>query len=90
MIQCYRLRITGRVQGVFYRQSAVAEARRLGISGFIQNEADASVYAEAAGSPEALAAFIAWCRRGPAQAHVEEVSAQAIEANAYDGFQIRR
>ena len=69
----YSIRVTGKVQGVFYRASARAEAERLGLKGFVRNESDGSVYAEAEGEAEALELFLAWCRRGPPHARVDAV-----------------
>ena len=70
------LQISGRVQGVTYRESARREALRLGLSGWVRNCPDGSVEAVAEGSPDALEAFVAWCHRGPAYAKVEAVAVQ--------------
>ncbi|MBF5044381.1 acylphosphatase [Aggregicoccus sp. 17bor-14] len=70
------LQITGRVQGVFYRESARREALRLGLAGWVRNRPDGSVEAVAEGAPDALDAFVAWCRQGPTQAHVQDVRVQ--------------
>lgn len=70
------LQITGRVQGVFYRESARREALRLGLSGWVRNRPDGSVEAVAEGAPDALDAFVAWCRQGPTQARVQDVQVQ--------------
>ena len=68
-----RLRIRGRVQGVFYRDSTRREARRLGLRGWVCNRSDGSVEAVAQGPPEQVAALIDWCHEGPALARVLEV-----------------
>jgi acylphosphatase len=83
------IRVTGRVQGVFYRASARAEAERLGLRGFVRNEPDGSVYAEAEGEREALARFAAWCRRGPPHARVESVAIEEREIEGFEGFRIQ-
>lgn len=67
------LHIKGRVQGVFFRASARDEARRLGLTGWIRNEADGSVTAEAQGPAAPLQAFVTWCHKGPAAANVTAV-----------------
>jgi acylphosphatase len=85
----YALRITGKVQGVFYRASARAEAERLGLSGFVRNEPDGSVYAEAEGAQEALERFVEWCRRGPPHARVDGVAKSEGPARDYQGFRVR-
>jgi len=66
-----RLRVTGLVQGVFYRQSTAGEAARLGLAGTVRNLADGSVEVVAEGSREAVLALVAFCRRGPPSARVE-------------------
>jgi acylphosphatase len=66
-----RLRVTGLVQGVFYRQSTALEAARLGLSGAVRNLSDGSVEVEAEGVRSAVEALVAWCCRGPPSARVE-------------------
>jgi acylphosphatase len=85
----YSIRVTGRVQGVFYRASARAEAERLGLDGFVRNEPDGSVYAEAEGEKETLERFVEWCRRGPPQAEVGAVEIAIGTPRGYQGFRIR-
>jgi acylphosphatase len=83
------LRICGRVQGVFYRRDARQEAQRLGLSGFVRNEPDDSVYAEAEGPEEKVGAFIRWCRKGPPHAVVESVETEELHVQGNDGFVVR-
>ena len=83
------LRITGRVQGVFYRRETQREALRLGLSGFVRNEDDGSVYAEAEGENSAVGALIRWCRRGPANARVEGVSFAEVAPQGDAGFHVK-
>lgn len=68
-----RLRITGRVQGVWYRGATEAEARRLGVDGWVRNLPDGSVEALVQGEPAAVRALVAWCRSGPPGARVADV-----------------
>jgi acylphosphatase len=81
-----RLRIFGHVQGVFYRNWAVAEARALGLKGWIRNRTDGSVEALAFGAAEAVEAFIATCREGPPAASVERMDVEAAEGEAPEDF----
>jgi len=74
------LRIRGKVQGVYYRESSRREAMRLGLTGWVRNLSDGSVEAVAEGSPEALEQFVAWCRQGPPQAQVTDVERADSEA----------
>ncbi len=67
------LRIRGKVQGVFYRESARTEALRLGLTGQVRNLSDGSVEAIVEGASEALEEFVTWCHRGPVQARVTDV-----------------
>ena len=68
-----RLRVTGLVQGVFYRQSTAGEGARLGLSGTVRNLPDGSVEVVAEGAREAVLALVAFCRRGPPSARVEGI-----------------
>lgn len=81
-----RLRIFGRVQGVFFRNWAIGEAQALGLTGWIRNRTDGSVEALAFGAAEALDAFTAKCRRGPPAAVVERVDVEAAEGERPAGF----
>ena len=87
---CYRLRITGRVQGVAYRDWMVRAARAAGVVGWVRNRADGSVEALVAGPPGVVDALIASCRLGPPAARVDNV--ERIEELAPDlsDFVLRR
>ncbi len=83
------LRISGTVQGVWYRKSAVDEAFRLGVAGFAMNLPDGTVRIEAEGELEALDRFIVWCRTGPPQAVVESVDLSEGPLVGHIGFKTR-
>ncbi|MGO9309318.1 MAG: acylphosphatase [Spirochaetia bacterium] len=68
--------VTGRVQGVGFRYSAVRQARELGISGTVSNRWDGSVEVDAEGALPDLERLLAWLRRGPPGAHVRDVEVQ--------------
>jgi len=70
-----RLRVSGLVQGVFYRQSTAGEAARLGLAGSVRNLPDGSVEVVAEGRRAEVESLVAWCRRGPPAARVEDVEA---------------
>lgn len=86
-----QLRIKGRVQGVFFRQSTAETARELGIVGFVRNREDGDVEAVAEGPEGALEKFVAWCHKGPAAARVTEVEiTDAPPTGEFAGFRIER
>ena len=85
----YRISVTGRVQGVGYRWSAVHEARLRGINGYVRNMPDGSVYIEAEGYPEQLDGFIEWCKKGPATGFVKTVTFIEATAVQYRDFTVR-
>lgn len=68
------LKIRGRVQGVFYRQSTKSTAVQLGLTGWVKNCRDGSVEAVFEGQKETVDVAIEWCRQGPPAAHVTEVT----------------
>jgi acylphosphatase len=70
------LRIHGKVQGVFFRESARVEAVRLGLTGWVRNCMDGTVEAVVEGAPPALEDFIRWCHRGPPSARVTRVECE--------------
>ena len=74
-----RLAITGRVQGVGYRDWAMAAAQRLGLSGWVRNRADGSVEALVVGDDDAVGRMIEACRRGPSLARVDAVDVEPID-----------
>jgi len=80
------LLITGRVQGVGFRDWLVTEAQRLGLAGWVRNVGRSSVEALVAGDPAAVAACLQACRRGPRLAVVETVTETMAEPPAEPGF----
>jgi acylphosphatase len=84
-----RVRIHGRVQGVFFRAEARSRAESLGVAGWIRNEPDGSVEALFEGEPDRIDSMVEWCRRGPSGAHVDEVEVFEEEAGqAERGFRV--
>ena len=65
------VRIYGKVQGVFFRASTQQQAKSIGLTGFVRNEQDGSVYLEAEGNEVALQQLIAWVHMGPDRASVQ-------------------
>lgn len=83
------MRVTGRVQGVFFRDACVRQARAAGVSGWVRNRADGSVEAWFEGSPQAVEKLVAWCRQGPPHAEVDEVDAMDAGPAGLEGFRIQ-
>lgn len=66
-----RIKVNGRVQGVFFRKSTQQNALELGIKGWVKNEPDGSVLVEMEGIPTALMEMEEWLKHGPPLAKVE-------------------
>lgn len=86
----YRITITGSVQGVGFRWNAAREARSRGITGFVKNLDDGTVYIEAEASQVQLDDFLKWCRTGPTFATVESVDFDIAEPVGHKDFGIER
>jgi acylphosphatase len=69
--------ITGQVQGVFFRASAEEQGQALRLQGWVRNLPDGRVEALVQGDTDAVATFLAWCRRGPPMARVDHVEVVA-------------
>lgn len=82
------IRVYGRVQGVFFRHTALEQARQLGITGFARNEPDSSVYIEAEGEDATLDQFLEWCQHGPSSAHVTSVEHTEGSLRYFEDFTI--
>lgn len=82
--------ITGEVQGVFYRATAAEQAKNLHLNGWVRNTEEGAVEATVSGSAEAVDQFIAWCRKGPERACVENVRVTPKPDDGLTGFQVIR
>jgi acylphosphatase len=91
MIGAIRRRVvaTGRVQGVFFRDTAKRRADAVGVSGWVANRADGAVEAVFEGDPEAVEEMVEFCRSGPGGAVVDEVEVRREEPEGLDRFEIR-
>lgn len=91
MIKSIGIRCKGRVQGVFFRASTQQEAARLGLTGWVRNEADGSVLIHARGEENVLDKLIEWCHQGPPNARVTDVEVWAEqEERAGGSFEVKR
>ena len=81
-----RVRVTGMVQGVWFRSSAEREAVVRGVAGLARNERDGSVLLELEGDAAAVDEVVAWCRLGPPRAEVSGVAVEDITPIGTRGF----
>lgn len=84
-----RVRIRGRVQGVWYRAWTAEAAAARGVTGWVRNRRDGSVEALFMGAEAAVDALVAACREGPELARVESIEVTADPGEATDGFEQR-
>ncbi len=89
-MQTIQIKISGRVQGVFFRQSAKEKADSLGIKGTVRNCEDDSVEIIATGTKEQLDELGEWCWKGPARAIVTDVNTQELSLQEFKNFSIIR
>ncbi|HDR90226.1 MAG TPA: acylphosphatase [Bacteroidetes bacterium] len=85
----YTIHVSGRVQGVGFRYSAMQKARELDLTGYVRNLPDGSVLIEAEGEPGALDLLVEWCRQGPSWSRVERVEVEKQPQQGYTEFRIR-
>ncbi|WEK38080.1 MAG: acylphosphatase [Candidatus Pseudobacter hemicellulosilyticus] len=90
MQQTITILVSGRVQGVFYRQSTQKKARELGVTGSVRNLPDGRVQLTASGTDVQLQHLISWCKQGPPRAIVTDVTVQEIPAQNFTQFTIER
>ena len=84
-----KVRLFGRVQGVFFRQWSVNQARELGVAGWVRNLPDGSVDAYVTGEEDAVATMVGRLRQGPHGARVEDVMVEEAAPEEVDGFAVR-
>jgi len=88
-VTALRLKVHGRVQGVFYRDWTVATARELGVAGWVRNCSDGTVEAHLEGDDEAVQLMIERMRAGPPRARVERIDQEECEPEHLPGFDRR-
>ena len=76
-MRCVRARISGHVQGVFFRVSCARLAEELELTGWVRNRPDGDLEAVFQGPDEAVDEMLAWCREGPPHARVTGVDVRA-------------
>ena len=81
--------VSGRVQGVSFRDATRSQAEQIGLSGWVRNTQDGRVEAVFEGEPDALRQMIDWCESGPSSAGVEDVSVENEQPEGLSGFEVR-
>ncbi|MEW6330678.1 MAG: acylphosphatase [Pseudomonadota bacterium] len=89
MNRCRHFLVSGQVQGVFFRASTEAAARRLGLTGWVRNLRDGRVELVACGEEAPLEELERWLWQGPPRARVTQVEAKETVAQPFDGFSVR-
>lgn len=90
MIKHLSIKVTGKVQGVFFRASTKDVAEKLDLHGFVRNERDGSVYIEVEGEEENLRQFVVWCQQGPVHAQVSKVELIEGKVQNFTSFEVKR
>ncbi len=84
-----RVRVHGRVQGVWFRGATQATAQAAGVAGWVRNLSDGTIEAVFEGPPEGVAAILAFCRSGPRGARVDRLEESEETPEGIEGFRIR-
>jgi len=85
-----KIRVEGKVHGVYFRVSAKQKAMNLGVYGYVKNEKDGTVTVEAEGEEKALDSMIRWCKNGPGLARVSNIRVEEHAAQNFIAFDIRK
>ncbi len=89
-MQHLNILVSGHVQGVGFRWATKREADKLGLTGYVRNQADGKVEILVAGTTKAVGKLLAWAKRGPLFAQVRELDVTELQAQAdYTAFSIR-
>ena len=90
MLQTIEINVSGKVQGVFYRQSAKEKALEFGINGKVMNLDNGQVQIVATGTKEQLDKLTDWCKTGPAKARVTNINVRQLSLQSFTDFTIVR
>ena len=81
--------VSGRVQGVSFRDATRSQAEQLGLNGWVRNTQDGQVEAVVEGDSDTVQQMIEWCKSGPSSADVEDVSVENEQPENISGFEVR-
>lgn len=90
MLYTISITVSGKVQGVFFRQNTKEKAIAMGITGSVQNLPNGNVHIIATGTREQLDELTAWCRQGPRRAIVKNIITKEIPVQSFNDFSIDR
>jgi acylphosphatase len=84
-----RVCVSGRVQGVWFRESCRDQAQAAGVAGWVRNRDDGRVEVVLEGPPAAVDEVVSWCRHGPRRARVDRVEILDEAPVGEQGFRVR-
>lgn len=84
------VRVFGKVQGVYFRQSTLAKALEFNVTGWVKNEPDGSVSAELEGDEAHISTMLEWMKKGPERASVDKIQVSEGKVREYSDFRIIR
>ncbi|OIO65516.1 hypothetical protein AUJ68_02790 [Candidatus Woesearchaeota archaeon CG1_02_57_44] len=90
-MKAVRLKVSGKVQGVFYREETRQKAAKLGLAGYAENKRDGTVEVLACGDEAKAKQLIEFCKVGPLLAKVDKVDVEYIDVpdDEYEGFWVK-
>ncbi len=89
-MQTISIIVSGKVQGVWYRQSTKEKALALGINGEVSNQPDGTVKIVSTGTKEQLSLFTDWCKQGPPKAAVTNLDVKELPLQLFNSFTVER
>ena len=90
MLKTLSIKVAGKVQGVYYRQSTREKAQQLGVTGTVQNLRNGDVLIVATGTTDQLDQLVSWCKQGPPRAVVTDIQVEQKDTHPFNGFTIQR
>ena len=84
----YIVRVSGKVQGVYFRVSSQQKAIDYGLSGYARNLADGDVEVFLSGEQESVDKMLAWLKQGPEQAQVAKMQQKQVDWQEHSFFSI--
>jgi len=89
-MKCLKIKISGKVQGVWFRASTQRKANELNIKGIVRNLSSGEVYVEAEGDEKKIATFVKWCHQGSELSRVDQVVVSEMANQNFEDFKIVR